>query len=165
MMTFAVATFDDAQEILKVIQESVIVLKDMGVDQWDEIYPTIEDVKKDITEQSLQVGRINGEIAVTFTINSEYDEEYASGEWTEQSGYFQVIHRFAVHSKYQNRGIARKTLTYIHQEQKKRGVKSIRLDAFTQNPYSVRLYQNMGYQIVGQVTFRKGQFHLMEKVL
>lgn len=43
--------------------------------------------------------------------------------------------------------------------------KSIRLDCFTQNPYSQKLYYNLGFKNVGFAHWRKGEFLLMEKVL
>ena len=45
------------------------------------------------------------------------------------------------------------------------GCGAIRLDAFTGNAPSLRLYQALGYEDVGQVRFRKGLFRCFEKGL
>ncbi|MBD5427537.1 MAG: hypothetical protein HDR38_08340 [Treponema sp.] len=43
------------------------------------------------------------------------------------------------------------------------GIHTIRLDAFSENPYALRLYEHMGYVKVGTADWRKGMFYLMEK--
>lgn len=40
-----------------------------------------------------------------------------------------------------------------------------RLDAFTENPFALKLYDNLGYSRVGYADWRKGRFYLMEKYL
>lgn len=44
-----------------------------------------------------------------------------------------------------------------------KGIETIRLDAFSQNPIALRMYENLGYKKVGEVNFRKGLFYLYEK--
>jgi ribosomal protein S18 acetylase RimI-like enzyme len=46
-----------------------------------------------------------------------------------------------------------------------KGYASIRLDTFSNNHYARYLYESLGYAYVGEVTFRKGLFFLMEKNL
>ena len=44
-----------------------------------------------------------------------------------------------------------------------RGIETIRLDAFSLNPIALKMYEKLGYQRVGEVTWRKGLFYLFEK--
>ena len=48
---------------------------------------------------------------------------------------------------------------------KNNGIKAIRLDAFTENPVALSLYEKLGYSIAGYADWRKGRFALMEKKL
>ena len=48
---------------------------------------------------------------------------------------------------------------------KEQGFKSVRLDAFAQNPYVLRLYDSLGYRRVGEANFKEGLFYLFEKSL
>ena len=64
---------------------------------------------------------------------------------------------------FQNQGIAGWTLKHIEEQLTEWGIHAIRLDAFTENPYAIKLYEKMGYAKVGTVDFRKGRFYLMEK--
>ena len=45
------------------------------------------------------------------------------------------------------------------------GFRTLRLDAFTENPAAVRLYDRLGYRRAGFVRLRKGLFHVFEKAL
>ena len=47
----------------------------------------------------------------------------------------------------------------------KNGNSSIKLDAFTQNPIALSMYEKLGYKVKGYADWRKGKFVLMEKVL
>jgi RimJ/RimL family protein N-acetyltransferase len=51
------------------------------------------------------------------------------------------------------------------QELLRQGYSSVRLDAFTHNPFSCKLYESIGYTKAGEVIFRKGRFNLYEKDL
>lgn len=66
---------------------------------------------------------------------------------------------------FQNKGIAKTTMQHIETELRQLGVDAIRLDAFTENPYALSLYENLGYKIVGYADWRKGRFYLMEKCI
>ncbi len=46
-----------------------------------------------------------------------------------------------------------------------RGIESVRLDAFSLNPYALRMYEGLGYKKVGEANWRKGLFYLFEKNL
>jgi ribosomal protein S18 acetylase RimI-like enzyme len=63
----------------------------------------------------------------------------------------------------QGGGIARKLLKYADDFAVKNGYGTIRLDAFTQNERALRLYEKNGYEKVGSVLFRKGEFYCYEK--
>lgn len=159
------AGMEDATEIFELIKKAVANMDAIGIPQWDEVYPTMEGVAFDIEEHTLQVGRIDGNIAVIFSLNLEYDEEYNKGEWIENSGAFRIVHRLVVHPAYQNLGLGRHALEYIHSWLANEGMKSSRLDVFQLNPYAQKLYTKMGYKKVGVAHFRKGKFDLMEKQL
>lgn len=53
----------------------------------------------------------------------------------------------------------------IENDLKRQGISAIRLDTFSGNPFALRLYAKMGYEMIGHVDWRKGRFLLMEKSL
>lgn len=162
---FRNATLQDVGEIMHLIKAAIINMEKHNIYQWDDVYPTKEDFENDIEKGHLQVGVINFKIAVVYAINQEFDEQYKNGQWKYGSNKFCVIHRLCVSPDFQNKGIARKTLEHIEIVQSELGTESIRLDAFSKNPYALNLYKHCGYEKVGYAEWRKGLFYLMEKQL
>ena len=134
-----------------------------NIPQWDEIYPDKTILEEDISKNQMYIGKIDNEIAVCFVLSEECDEEYKNGKWQYPDAKFNVIHRLCVNPKFQNRGIATETMKYIEELSKSQGYDVIRLDCFTLNPYSQKLYNKTGYSVTGYADWRKGRFELREK--
>lgn len=162
---FRKGTAKDVAEIITFVDAAKVVMDSQGIFQWDEIYPTKEDFAEDERNGYLQVGTIDGKIAVVFVLNQLSDEEYKTGKWAHPEKSYKVIHRLCVNPEFQNMGVGRQTMLYIEGLLRSEGVEAIRLDAFTQNPYSLKLYDKLGFARVGYADWRKGRFYLMEKYL
>ena len=134
-----------------------------NIHQWDEIYPDKAILEEDINKNLMYIGKIDNSIAVCFVLSEECDEEYKNGAWKYPDARFNVIHRLCVNPEFQNKGIATETMKYIENICKSEGYDSIRLDCFTENPYSRKLYDKAGYSVVGYADWRKGRFELREK--
>ncbi len=136
-----------------------------GIYQWDEIYPDKETLCHDICTNQMLIGEKDNKIVVCFVLNEECDEEYKNGKWICPDARFCIIHRLCVNPLFQHQGIAGLTMEYIEKICKNEGYDSIRLDCFTKNPYSKKLYDKAGYSITGYADWRKGRFELREKKL
>jgi ribosomal protein S18 acetylase RimI-like enzyme len=66
---------------------------------------------------------------------------------------------------YQRHGLARVLMAFVEHEARRRGCRAMRLDAFTQNPHALRLYEGLGYRDAGGIRLRKGAFRCFEKKL
>lgn len=155
----------DLPEIRGLAASAILEMEKNGIHQWDELYPTSEDFSEDISKGELYVGTVSGKPAVIYTLNQSCDEEYQNGNWQYRGEPFAVIHRLCVSPEHQHKGIAAKTVTHIENELHKNGIKVIRLDVFTENPYALRLYEKLGFKKTGTVKWRKGDFYLMEKYI
>ena len=164
-MKYRKATALDIKRICALVQDAIAEMEKNGIHQWDEVYPTREEFLADIEAQSLWVGLEGSQIAVIYALNKWQDPEYFKAAWTYRGEAICVLHRLCVNPKFQRQGVAKNALAHIEDELKKSGVKSIRLDAFSQNPYALRLYQKAGYAQRGEADWRMGRFLLMEKVL
>ena len=67
--------------------------------------------------------------------------------------------------EFQNQGIGTQVCRSIVEISKNQDKKALRLDAFSKNPFSVKMYQKLGFSITGTADWRKGRFYLMEKIL
>ena len=157
------ATVNDLEEIYALVSHAIDEMIEHDILQWDEIYPTKEDFRVDINKNQLHVGMTNGRIAVVYALNQESDKEYENGSWKYPDKSYYVVHRLCVHPDFQNQGIARHTLLHIETDLSKMNIHAIRLDAFSDNPFSLKLYDSLDYSRVGYADWRKGRFYLMEK--
>ena len=164
-MNYSKATLNQTDKVFSVYSAAIKHMEQQGIHQWDEIYPDLQIITEDISKNQMYIGTIGEKIAVCFVLSEEYDEEYKNGKWQHPDSRFCVIHRLCVNPEFQNQGIATKTMEYIEKVCKEAGYDSIRLDCFTENPYSRRLYDKAGYSVVGYADWRKGRFELREKYI
>lgn len=152
----------EAQFIMDLIKRAVKDMIDKGIEQWDDIYPNMEVISRDIDESSLYVYDDSG-IKGIIVLNEYQDKEYEDVEWEEQHGRPMVIHRLCIDPEYQGAGIARRFIDFAEEHARENAYDCIRLDAFVHNPRACRLYEGKGYKKRGIVTFRKGKFYCYEK--
>jgi len=159
------AEYEDLNIIIEIFKNAIKVMNDNNINQWDDIYPTNEDLEQDVINGQMHVGIKDGEIVSALVINNECEEEYKNGSWRYDNDKFAVVHRLCVNPIYQNEKNGKDTMIKIEEILKKEGTQSIRLDTFSLNPFALKLYQTLGYQKVGEAKWRKGLFYLLEKKL
>ena len=164
-MEFRKAQMCDLTEVMALFRAATLAMRAVGIDQWDEIYPSADVVREDIGRAQMHIGLESGKIAVVFVLEPCHEGEYEPASWRYVEPEFTVLHRLCVHPDFQGQGIARQAMDYLEQAVLKSGISAIRLDAFPQNPAAIRLYESRGYVKAGEVTFRKGLFYLYEKQL
>ncbi len=164
-LNYSKARPEQTEEVFSVFSAAIINMEKQEIHQWDDIYPDKAIITEDIARNQMFIGTIDNKIAVCFVLSEECDEEYKNGQWKWPEARFCVIHRLCVSPDFQNQGIAAKTLNYIENLCKSQGYDSIRLDCFTENPFSRKLYDKAGYSVVGYADWRKGRFELREKKL
>lgn len=164
---FRKADLSDLDEILTFVQASIEKMISEGIFQWDEIYPCRSDFEEDIRQGTLSVGidEVTGKIASIYVLNDLYDEAYTTADWKYHGEKFRILHRIVVNPEFQHKGMGRTTMVHLMQELKAQGMEALRLDVFSENPYSQRLYDSLGFIRCGQAQWRKGLFFLLEKKL
>jgi ribosomal protein S18 acetylase RimI-like enzyme len=164
-MQFRRGTIEDLDEIESLVKKAIELMKQQGIYQWDEVYPTREVFSEDIEYDSLYVATVNNKIIAVYVLNQDCDDEYYECKWDNPDDSACIIHRLCVSADFQNKGIGTKLLAHIEEQIKAMGYKSVRLDVFSENPYALKLYSKRGYEKRGQADWRKGRFFLMEKTL
>lgn len=164
-MKYRLGTTDDLDRICEMVNRAIKTMESHGIYQWDEIYPSKEDFRKDIVDGNAYVVYEGTELAALYVLNKQCDEAYQNGEWKYTDDEAYILHRFCVSPEFQNKGIGRQILIHIEEQIREMGYKSIRLDAYSGNPFAQKLYLHNGYRKVGHADLRKGRFDLMEKDL
>lgn len=159
------ARAEDFKQVSAMYAHASKVLSTLHIDQWDELYPTPALLKADIEKGEMYIAAFTGSIAASVVINREFDDAYRTAQWRDKSGKFAVVHRLCVNPVFHNIGLGTATMRKIEPVLKKEGVASIRLDAFSKNPYAIKLYEKLGYKQTGTANWRKGLFYLYEKLI
>ena len=159
------ATIDDLNSLMEITQRCIRNLDNIGIYQWDEIYPSRKDFHADITEQSLHVTGLSSGTGISgcICINEVEYPGYENGEWAGSD--FLIIHKMIIDPQYENQGHGKFAMNYAEEIACTEKKDSIRLDCFQQNLRANRFYQGLGYLRKGETLFRKGMFNLYEKLI
>ena len=153
----------DFPVIASLYEKAVTDLRIRQIDQWDDIYPDRKMLWTDIIKRQMYVLTQDGQIVSAVVLNKNQHQLYKTVRWSFLKP--AVIHRLCVDPAYQHNGVGRKTLECAETRLRRTRRRSVRLDAFLDNPAALRLYEGQGYTMVGRVQFRKGEFGLFEKSL
>lgn len=163
---FRKATLSEINPIWDILQQAIIRRKNDGSNQWQDGYPNLEVVKKDIEKESgyvLTEGEtIVGYIAVL--INDEPAYEKIEGEWLTNDD-FVLFHRVAIAENYLGKGLAKMMINYIEDFALKNKIKSIKADTNFDNDAMLNIFEKIGYKYCGQVYLRGNPRRAFEKVL
>lgn len=165
-MVIQQASPQDAPETMQLLAACREDMLSRGIRQWVDQYPTLQVVAAAIDDTFIV--RLDGRLAATVMLNEQNEKEYETLRWlTPFHQRALVVHRLAVHPAFQRRGLARRLMRFAGDLAVRRGLASIRLDAFSGNPAALALYDGLGYHSVGRVFFphRDLPFVCFEKVL
>lgn len=128
------------------------------------IHPSDEMILDSIDKGDLYVLSDGDEIAACVIANDEKAEGYSDAPWQVDSDDIIVLHVLAVHPEYRGKGLARRLVENVIEQERKAGKKALRLDVIENNTTAERLYQKLGfryiqtktlyYDVVGEMTFK-----------
>ena len=140
----------DFDEVWQVVQEAIAALLASGSDQWGDFYPTSAHFEADIQHGHLFVAHRESKIIGLVALNDEQDPQYDEVWWKYPESTPLVVHRLIVSPSHQNQGIATQIMRFAEQHALDSGFDAIRLDAYKNNPASLKLYEHLGYSVVGR---------------
>ncbi len=158
---------EEAEAIWSIIKEAIDKRKEEGSRQWQDGYPNLEVVQRDINLGYGYVhvdvkGEIYGYLALIFEIEPAY--EIIEGKWLTDQPYA-VVHRIAVSQSKYVKGQASKMLNDVEELCQEKQVYSLRVDTNFDNVGMLRVFEKLGYTYCGEVYFRGGARRAYEKVL
>ena len=127
------ANSTEIEEIMSVIKDGKEFLKQQGINQWQHGAPGINDIEKDIKQETSYVYELDGEIVGTAMLNT-YDADYEKYPtiWTKCNNYL-VIHRLSVKKECRSQGVGHKFMNDIILFAKENSVEYIRIDTHKDN--------------------------------
>jgi len=164
-MQITTAKPSELKTLTELTAACIIAMRQQGIDQWDEVYPSPELLARDIEAGTVSLLWDEKTPIGTITLDQNLDPLWNGMDWSRPDSGASAIHRVMVHPARQGQGLARRLMAHAESRARERGSHSIRLDAFTANPASLRLYEALGYRRTGTATMRKGEFVCFEKIL
>jgi len=158
------AGLEDLETVMIIVKKAVQRMNEQRINQWDDVYPDSSILKHDIQKQQMYVISEAGTINGIITLNEDQSEGYEKIPW-KYAGEVLVVHRLTIHPRYQGKKLASCLMGFAEEFAVSKGYSTIHLDAFTNNPAAVGLYEKMGYRNAGIIEFRKGLFYCFEKSL
>ncbi len=156
---------EDVSNAMELVSEAAAALSESGIDQWDEQYPSNTDIESDIVNGEAFGLFESGRLTSYMVLNQYNDPQYIDIKFKSDDTGALTMHRLAVAPDRQRQGLADRMINFAEDYARSNGYVSIRLDAFSLNPAALGLYEKHNYQQVGTVLFRKGSFHIFEKIL
>lgn len=164
--SFRLAKAEEVNAIWEILQEAIDRRKADGSVQWQDGYPNLQVVAKDIERDAGYVlvdgDRLVGYCALFIDDEPAYDD--IQGNWL-TDGSFVVFHRVAVSKDYVGKGVAQQLLLHIESFARNRKTPSLRADTNFDNAAMLRIFEKLNYKYCGEVVFRGGSRKAFEKVL
>lgn len=163
---FRKAELSEMAPIWEILQQAILRRKEDGSNQWQDGYPNPAVIQKDI-EKGEGFVLIAGETIVGYSaviINDEPAYEQIEGNWLTNDD-FVVIHRIAISEKYLGKGLAKMIIKYIEDFALSNNIYSIKADTNFDNIAMMKIFENLGYTLCGEVYFRGSSRKAYEKVL
>ena len=128
------------------------------------IHPSDEMIQDSIDKGDLYVLVDGDEIAACVIANDEKVDGYSDAPWQIDSDEVIVLHVLAVHPDHRGKGLARRLVENVIEQERNAGKKALRLDVIENNTTAEKLYQKLGFQyiqtktlyydVVGELTFK-----------
>jgi GNAT superfamily N-acetyltransferase len=164
-ISIGLATSEDVDALLALASICIDHMRSHGIEQWDEVYPDPKTIEEDVRSGTTFVASKTGEIVGALVLDDHQEPEYAEVPWQFTAGPAAVVHRLMIRPAFEGRGLARALMKFAEGRAWTLGYRAVRLDAFTENPKALGLYERLEYRSAGQVRFRKGYFRCFEKLL
>jgi Sortase and related acyltransferases len=167
-MVLRKATTADIPAMMEIFCHAQASLKSMGVNQWQNNYPNVDIIDKDLANETAYVLTKDGNILATATIifNHEptYDRIY-EGEWLSRDKFI-VVHRIAVNNHYKMKGIASHILKEVERMAIRANIRSFKIDTHKDNIPMRKMIEKNGFTYCGRITLLDGNSRVAyEKIL
>lgn len=148
------ATPEDITQIMSIIRSAQEALREMGIDQWQDGYPTSESIQEDI---NLGVGyvactesKVIGYAAIVLTGEPAYLQ--IENEWLYGKDYV-VVHRLCVGREYRRSGIALKLMKHAADIARTAQHNAFRIDTHRGNIRMLAMLSKLGFREVGTILY------------
>ncbi len=163
---FRPAKYSEASQVWQILKDAIKRRKKDGSNQWQDGYPNMKVVKKDI-EKKIGFVLTQNDTIIGYTaviINEEPDYINIEGRWLSNQD-FVVYHRVAISEEFLAKGMAKKMIKLIEQYALSKNIYSLKADTNHDNIPMMKIFEKLGYSFCGIVYIRQSPRRAYEKVL
>lgn len=146
--------------LLSLFDEARATIAALGINQWQNGYPSREVVARDIERGESYVYTEDGEIVASFAMLRDIEPTYEKiydGVWlTGDTNHYVAVHRFAIALSKRGRGIASRIFDFVEGYATDAGKPSIRIDTHEGNVVMRRMLQKNGFLHCGTIFLESG---------
>ncbi len=164
------STMQQQNALASLFDEARGTIAQLGINQWQDGYPSLEVITDDIMSQRSYAVTIDGELIGTFVLlfcgEPTYDTIY-DGKWlTDGLRGYTAIHRVAVSVKKRGSGVSGAILDYAAARAREHGHPSLRIDTHEGNVVMRRMLSKNGFVHCGTIYLQSGDSRVAyEKLL
>jgi len=160
-MQIRLATLRDLDRLMPLFEEARGTIAALGIDQWQDGYPSRPVIEEDIRLGRSYVVECNGEMVGTFVLVDDGEVTYNEifgGRWLtgdDQRCYI-AIHRVAVAVARRGSGISTAMLDFAAAHACALGRASLRIDTHEGNVVMRRMLEKHGFTLCGEILLQSG---------
>ena len=136
--------------------------RENGTTDWDDDYPNRDFIDEDIENGFSFVLCLEGEVLAAVSMLPEDDLDDCCIEWTPKKAC--VLAQLCVKPALQGMHVGEYVMHLVSEEAKRMGYEATRHLAAAANPASLRLYERMGYKMLGSVHLYDTDFYAYERI-
>ncbi len=155
------STAGDTDALLSLFEEARGTIALLGIDQWQNGYPSRPVVEEDLSLGRSYVITLGGEVCATFVLMDHGEPLYdkiENGHWQtgDESRDYVAIHRVAVAVRTRGKGLSTALLDYAAHHARALGRSSLRIDTHEGNVVMRRMLEKHGFVLCGIIHLENG---------
>jgi GNAT superfamily N-acetyltransferase len=158
-MIFRKGQISDLPRMMEIVGQAQISIGKLGIDQWQNGYPSEEIIRNDIENGysfvlTSDAGEVVAIASLIYNYEPTYDKIY-DGAWLSE-GEFIVVHRMAVAEEHKKKGIASHLLKEVEMQAITKNIPSFKIDTHEGNIPMRRTFESNGFVYCGRIFLRDG---------
>ena len=152
------ATTQDVAAIMPVFDQARAAIAALGIDQWQDGYPTKEHIEADIQNDYAYVVCHFDKVEGYFAMQTMSEPTYAhieNGAWLTDGPYI-TVHRVAMSDALRGKGAAAEVMTYVVSRTLRSGIPAVRIDTHEENLRMRKFLEKQGFSACGTIYLESG---------
>lgn len=153
------ANNNDIEAIMSIISDAQAALRELGIDQWQDGYPTAEIIMRDIESKVgyvyVEENTVAGYAAIVLTGEIAY-KQIPNNIWATGEDYV-VVHRLCVSKGYTRNGKALSLMRKAKELAIEAGYSGFRIDTHRGNVRMLSMMDRLGFEYRGIIHYESGE--------